>query len=100
MARLERAHAEAPTDPETACNLAMLYLAQQQDARAEQILAPALAAHPEHPRVQLHMAMALAHTATERAREHAEKALQGADDPELRLQALGVRLMLQGHGLR
>src|SRR3954452_2248202 len=57
---LERAHAAAPTEPEPACDLAMLYLELEQEAGAERVLAPVLQAHPEHPRANLHMAMALA----------------------------------------
>jgi len=71
---LERAHAKLPTAPGPACDLAMLYLEAGEDARAERLLAPVLQAHPEHPRAHLHMAMALAKTAPERARQHAAQA--------------------------
>jgi Tfp pilus assembly protein PilF len=91
---LERAHARAPTDPDPACDLAMLYLELEQDTRAEQILTPVLAAHPEHPRANLHMAMALAKTAPQRARGYAEKALR-ATDPERRRQAEALHRVLR-----
>ena len=93
---LERAHAQAPTEPGPACDLAMLYLEQQQDSRAEQVLTPVLAAHPEHPQAHLHMAMALAKTAPQRALTHAEKALQDTD-PERRRQAEALRRVLVAH---
>jgi predicted Zn-dependent protease len=96
---LERAHSQDPTEPDPACDLAMLHLEQEQDSRAEQILTPVLAAHPEHPRANLHMAMALAKTEPLRARDHAEKALQDTD-PEWRQQAEALRRALLGHGLR
>ncbi len=95
MELLERAHARVPTEPGPACDLAMLYLEFEQDARAERILMPVLAAHPTHPRANLHLAMALAKTAPERARGHAEKALQ-ATDPELRRQAEALHRVLKG----
>ncbi|MDY7231467.1 tetratricopeptide repeat protein [Hyalangium rubrum] len=85
-ALLERAHAQAPTEPEPACDLAMLYLEKEMDSRAEQVLAPVLKAQPEHPRANLHMAMALAKTDPARARGHAAQALR-TTDPELRKQA-------------
>jgi predicted Zn-dependent protease len=91
---LEQAHARAPSDPGPACDLAMLYLELEQDTRAEQILTPVLAAHPEHPRANLHLAMALAKTAPQRARGHAEKALQ-ATEPELRQQAEALHRILR-----
>jgi thioredoxin-like negative regulator of GroEL len=94
---LMRAHARAPTDPGPACDLAMLYLELEQDSRAEQILTPVLAAHPDHPRANLHLAMALAKTAPQRARGYATKALQ-ASEPELRRQAEALHRVLQGHG--
>jgi Tfp pilus assembly protein PilF len=90
---LERAHAQAPTEPGPACDLAMLYLEHQKDIQAEQILTPVLAAHPDHPRANLHMAMALAKTAPQRARAHAEKALEDTD-PERRQQAEALHRML------
>lgn len=93
MALLERAHAQAPSEPGPACDLAMLYLEQRKDIQAEQILTPVLAAHPEHPRANLHMAMALVKTAQQRARGYAAKALQ-ATDPELRQQAQALHRML------
>ena len=83
----------APTEPGPACDLAMLYLEQQQDARAEQVLTPVLAAHPQHPQAHLHMAMALAKTAPLRACDHAEQALQDTD-PERRQQADALRRVL------
>jgi predicted Zn-dependent protease len=92
---LERAHAQAPTDPGPACDLAMLYLELERDSRAEQILTPVIAAHPEHPRANLHLAMALAKTAPQRARGYAEKALR-ATDPELRRQAETLHRVLRG----
>jgi predicted Zn-dependent protease len=95
MELLARAHARAPTDPGPACDLAMLYLELEQDTRAEQILTPVHAAHPEHPRTNLHLAMALAKTAPQRARGYAAKALQ-ASEPELRRQAEALHRVLQG----
>jgi len=85
-ALLEQAHARRPAAPGPACDLAMLYLEDGEDARAERLLTPVLQAHPEHPRAHLHMAMALAKTAPERAREHAAKAREDAH-PERRQQA-------------
>jgi Tfp pilus assembly protein PilF len=86
QALLERAHAQAPTEPRPACDLAMLYLEQESDARAARVLEPVLEAHPEDTRAHLHMAMALAKSDPLRARGHAEQALR-ASDPELRQQA-------------
>ena len=83
---LERAHAAAPSAPEPACDLAMLYLEQQQDARAENVLVPVLQAQPDHPRANLHMAMALAKTAPVRARDCAAKAMRDSN-PDRRQQA-------------
>lgn len=83
---LERAHAKRPTAPGPACDLAMLYLEAGEDARAERLLGPVLQAHPEHPRAHLHMAMALAKTAPERARHHAAQA-RAEPNPERRQQA-------------
>ncbi|MBN1205050.1 MAG: tetratricopeptide repeat protein [Myxococcaceae bacterium] len=96
---LERAHARAPGAPGPACDLAMLLLEHEQEARAEQVLAPVLRAHPEHPRANLHMAMALAKTAPIRARAYAAKALQDSD-PELRRQAESLHQALTAHGPR
>ena len=73
---------------------AMLHLEHQEDAQAEQILAPVLASHPEHPQANLLMAMALAKTAPVRALSHTEKALQDSD-PERRRQAEALRRVLQ-----
>lgn len=86
MELLERAHALALTEPEPACDLAMLLLEHSQDSRAERVLAPALEAHPESTRAQLCMAMALAKTDALRASEHARRALQDPE-PERRRQA-------------
>jgi thioredoxin-like negative regulator of GroEL len=92
---LERAHVQVPTDPDPASFLAMMYLEREQDAQAEQVLTPVLAAHPDHPRANLHMAMALAKTDPLRAREHVEKALRDSD-PERRQQAETLLQVLQG----
>ncbi|HYH98270.1 tetratricopeptide repeat protein [Hyalangium sp.] len=94
---LERAHTQLPVDPESASFLAMLYLENEQDAQAERVLTPVLAAHPDHPRANLHMAMALAKTDPLSAREHAEKALRETD-PEQRQQAETLLQVLQGSG--
>jgi Tfp pilus assembly protein PilF len=83
---MERANAQAPTEPGPACDLSMMYLEQEADAQAARVLEPVLEAHPEDCRVHLHLAMALAKTELLRAREHAEKAL-GTSDPDLRQQA-------------
>jgi Tfp pilus assembly protein PilF len=83
---LERAHAAAPTEPGPACDLSMMYLEMESDARAARVLEPVLAAHPEDLRVHLHLAMALAKTDPVRARGHAQKALQ-ASEPDLHQQA-------------
>ncbi len=83
---LERAHAKLPAAPGPACDLALLYLEAGEDARAERLLTPVLQAHPEHPRAHLHMAMALAKTAPDRARAHAAKARKDPH-PERREQA-------------
>jgi Flp pilus assembly protein TadD len=93
MALLERAHALDPSEPGPACDLAMFYLEQGKDIQAEQILTPVLAAHPEDPRAHLHLAMALAKSAPQRARGHAAKALE-ATDPELRQQAQALHRAL------
>ena len=93
---LERAHARAPTEPGPACDLAMLYLEHEEDAHAERVLEPVLSAHPEHPRANLHMAMALAKTAPLRARGHVEKALRDSD-PERRRQAEALHRVLAAH---
>lgn len=90
---LERAHAAAPMEPEPACDLAQLYLEHEQEARAEGVLAPVLQAHPDHPRANLCMAMALAKTDPVRARDCAAKALRDAD-PERRQQAEALQRML------
>src|SRR3712207_1339412 len=79
MELLERANARAPADPGPACDLAMLYLEHEDDARAERVLAPVLKAHPEHPRASLHMAMALAKMEPFRASGYLEAALQDPD---------------------
>lgn len=78
-ALFDEAHLLAPTEPEPACDLAMFHLAKEEDARAEQILQPALTAHPDHPRVNLYMAMALTKTSTSRARDFAAKAMEQGD---------------------
>ncbi|QRN98510.1 tetratricopeptide repeat protein [Archangium violaceum] len=92
-ALLERAHAQAPGEPGPACDLAMLYLEEEEGTRAERVLAPVLAAHPEHPRANLCMAMALAKAQPERARGHVVKALQETE-PEGRRQAEALRRVL------
>jgi Flp pilus assembly protein TadD len=91
---LERANAQAPTEPGPACDLSMMYLELESDARAARVLEPVLAAHPEDARVQLHMAMALAKLDPLRARGHAEKALS-ASEPELHQQAETLLRALQ-----
>jgi Tfp pilus assembly protein PilF len=93
-ALLERAHAQAPTEPGPACDLSMMYLEQEADPRAAQVLEPVLAAHPDNARVHLHMAMALAKTDQVRARGHAEKALQSSE-PDLHHQAETLLRALQ-----
>jgi Flp pilus assembly protein TadD len=85
-ALLERAHAQAPTEPGPACDLSMLYLEHEANDQAARVLEPVLEAHPEDPRVHLHMAMAVAKSHPLRAREHAEKA-RTASEPDLRQQA-------------
>jgi Tfp pilus assembly protein PilF len=72
----------------------MLYLEKEEDAWAQQVLAPVLKAHPEHPRANLCMAMALVKEAPERARGHVEKALQDSD-PEARRQAEALSRLLE-----
>lgn len=74
----------------------MLHLEHQEDAQAEQILAPLLETHPEHPQVHLLMAMALAKTAPGRALSHTEKALRDTD-PERQRQAEALRRVLLDH---
>ena len=83
---LERAHLQAPTEPGPACDLSMMYLEHQSDARAVRVLEPVLAAHPENLTVHLHLAMALAKREPGRAQGHARKA-RSAAEPELRQQA-------------
>ncbi|MFL5343307.1 MAG: tetratricopeptide repeat protein [Hyalangium sp.] len=90
---LERAHAAAPTEPEPACDLAMLYLEHEQEARAERVLAPVLLAQPDHPRANLCLALALAKTDPLRARGCAAKATRDAD-PQRRQQAETLQRML------
>lgn len=92
-ALLERAHAQAPSEPGPACDLAMLYLEQEEDTRAERVLAPVLKAHPEHPRAHLCMAMALAKAEPGRARGHVVKALQETE-PEGWRQAEALQRVL------
>ena len=77
----------------------MALLEREEDARAEQVLAPVLAAHPDHPRANLYMAMALAKTDADRARGHVAKARQ-APDPEAREQAAALERVLAGEPLR
>lgn len=91
-----QAHLQAPTEPEPACDLAMLHLAKEDDARAEQILQPALNAHPEHPRLNLHMAMALTKSSTSKARAHAAKAM-ASEDQDLKAQARALYSLLAAH---
>ena len=93
LARWQEAHLRAPGEPEPACELAMLYLEKEEDTWAQQALAPVLKAHPEHPRANLCMAMALVKEAPERARVHVEKALRDSD-PEGRRQAEALSRML------
>jgi Tfp pilus assembly protein PilF len=70
---------ETPADPEAACDQAMLLLEHEQEAQARQVLEPVLAAHPEHLRAHLYMAMALAKTDAAQARVHATHALRDSD---------------------
>ncbi len=93
LARWQEAHLQAPTEPGPACELAMLYLEKEEDAWAQQVLAPVLEAHPEHPRANLCMAMALVKEAPERAHVHVEKALRDSD-PEGRRQAEALSQLL------
>ncbi len=83
---LERANLQAPTEPGPACDLSMMYLEHESDARAARLLEPVLAAHPENLTVHLHLALALAKSDPVRAQGHARKA-RSASDPELRQQA-------------
>jgi len=83
---LERANLQAPTEPGPACDLSMMYLEHESDARAARLLEPVLAAHPENLTVHLHLAMALAKSDPGRAQGHARKA-RSAVEPELRQQA-------------
>lgn len=83
---LEFAHARAPSEPGPACDLTMSLLERGEDARAEQVLAPVLNAHPGHPRANLYAAMALAKTDPARARAHVAKVPRDSD-PELRREA-------------
>jgi len=85
-ALLERANRQAPTEPGPACDLSMLYLESEADARAARVLEPVLAAHPEDLQVHLYLALALAKSDPGRAQGHARKA-RSASDPELRQQA-------------
>jgi len=93
---LQRAHALAPTEPEPACDLAMFLLATERDDSARKILEPAAAAHPDHPRVNLQLAMALAKSVPSRARVHAGKAMESAD-PDLQAQARALYSILASH---
>ncbi|MDQ3262582.1 MAG: hypothetical protein M3Y59_02805 [Myxococcota bacterium] len=83
---LTQAHRLAPSEPEPACDLAMFLLATEQDEAAWQVLEPALAAHPGHPRVNLQAAMAQAKSSPSRARVFAGQALE-TGDPEIQDQA-------------
>ena len=74
----------------------MSLLERGEDARAEQVLAPVLAAHPSHPRANLYQAMALAKTDPARARAHVAKVL-GDSDPELRREAEALDRVLAEH---
>ncbi len=97
MELLERANARIPAAPGPACDLAMLYLEQGEDARAERLLIPVLQVQPEHGRANLQMAMALAKSDPERARGYATKAGL-SKDPELRQQAEMLSRALSGQG--
>lgn len=88
-----QAHLKAPSEPDPACDLAMLHLAKEDDARAEQILEPAVRAHPDHPRVNLYMAMALTKTSATRARGFAAKAMESGDE-ETKAQARALYSVL------
>ena len=93
----EKANARAPSAVGPACELAMLYLEKEEDARAERVLKPVLEAHPDNTRAHLYMAMALAKTEPERAGAHLEKVLQSPDADE-REQAEMLHRVLAGEG--
>jgi Flp pilus assembly protein TadD len=96
VALWEQANALEPSAPGPASDLAMLALEQEEEARAERILRPVLEAHPEHPRANLLMAMALAKTEPVRARGYVAKALQEGE-PEGRQQAEALFQLLEAH---
>lgn len=89
----KKAHQQAPGEPEPACDLAMMHLAKEEDAEAQQILAPAIQAHADHPRLNLFMAMALAKSQAARARQHAAKAMESGDE-ELKAEARALYSIL------
>ncbi|RKH72982.1 hypothetical protein [Corallococcus aberystwythensis] len=93
---LQEALRQQPTAVEPACVLAMYHLEKQEDAQAEAILKPALAASPEHPKANLCMAMALAKTETAKARAHLVKAAKDTD-ADVREQAAALDKVLAQH---
>lgn len=93
----EEAHRQAPSEPEPACDLALFHLAKEELDLVHQILQPAAAAHPEHPRLNLFLAMALAKSSAGKARAHAAKALQSGDaDTQEQARALYSVLAQEG----
>jgi Flp pilus assembly protein TadD len=84
---LEEALALEPHAPGAVCDLAVLHLSKPGGAaRAREVLAPALVAHPKDAGLNLNMALALADSDKGRAREYARKA-QASEDKRIREQA-------------
>jgi tetratricopeptide (TPR) repeat protein len=84
---LEEAVALAPTEPGPTNELAVHYLARPETtAKAKELLARVLAAHPEEPGANLNMGLALVKTDKAAAAGHAHKALKSVD-PAVREQA-------------
>ncbi|MCY1080818.1 tetratricopeptide repeat protein [Archangium lansingense] len=84
---LEEALKLEPHAPDPVNELAVLHMSKPGGAaKAREVLAPALAAHPEDAGLNLNMALALADSEKSRAREYARKA-QGSPDKRIREQA-------------
>jgi tetratricopeptide (TPR) repeat protein len=87
IALMEEAVALAPTEPGPVNELAVHYLSKPETAaKARELLAKVLAAHPDEPGANLNMALALIKTDKAAAAQHARKA-QKSTDPSVREQA-------------
>ncbi|WP_223642216.1 hypothetical protein [Corallococcus sp. EGB] len=93
---LREALKQQPSAVEPACLLAMFHLEKQEDAQAAEVLKPALASSPAHPKANLCMAMALAKTEAARARAHLARAAKDTDE-DVRQQAEALDKALAEH---